>query len=128
MVLDTLSGRSPRYRLWEVYENAAEVARLRELAGCFVLLSNVPIEGDGAMDGAGLLKTYKGQYGVESDFAFLKDPLIVNDIFLKTPSRIDALGMVLIIALCEAFDYVKWRPATSRFPRVLAFYAGDHFT
>ena len=51
------------------------------------------------MDGAGLLKTYKGQYGVESDFAFLKDPLIVNDVFLKSPSRIDALGMVLIIAL-----------------------------
>jgi len=51
------------------------------------------------MDGAGLLRTYKGQYGVESDFAFLKDPLIVNDIFLKSPSRIDALGMVLIIAL-----------------------------
>lgn len=89
-----------KYRLvWEVCENAAEVARLRELAGCFVLLSNVPIEGDGAMNGAGLLKIYKGQYGVESDFAFLKDPLIVNDIFLKTPSRIDALGMVLIIAL-----------------------------
>ena len=72
---------------------------MRELAGCFVLLSNVPTEGEGAMDGAGLLRTYKGQYGVESDFAFLKDPLIVNDIFLKTPSRIDALGMVLIIAL-----------------------------
>jgi transposase len=53
----------------------------------------------GAMDAAGLLRTYKGQYGVESDFAFLKDPLIVNDLFLKTPSRIDALGMVLIIAL-----------------------------
>jgi len=89
-----------KYRLvWEVCENAAEVARLRELAGCFVLLSNVPIEGDGAMDGAGLLTIYKGQYGVESDFAFLKDPLIVNDIFLKSPSRIDALGMVLIIAL-----------------------------
>jgi len=89
-----------KYRLvWEICENAAEVARLRELAGCFVLLSNVPIEGDGAMDGASLLKTYKGQYGVESDFAFLKDPLIVNDIFLKSPSRIDALGMVLIIAL-----------------------------
>ena len=51
------------------------------------------------MDPAALLRTYKGQYGVESDFAFLKDPLIVNDVFLKTPSRIDALGMVLIIAL-----------------------------
>jgi transposase len=89
-----------RYRLvWDVSENVAEVARLRELAGCFVLLCNVPTEGEGAMDAAGLLRTYKGQYGVESDFAFLKDPLIVNDIFLKTPSRIDALGMVLIIAL-----------------------------
>jgi transposase len=89
-----------RYRLvWDVHEDVDEVARMRELAGCFVLLSNVPTEGEGAMDGAGLLRTYKGQYGVESDFAFLKDPLIVNDIFLKTPSRIDALGMVLIIAL-----------------------------
>lgn len=89
-----------RYRLaWEFCENKAAVARLRELAGCFVLLSNVPVEGDGAMDANSLLRTYKGQYGVESDFAFLKDPLIVNDIFLKKPSRIDALGMVLIIAL-----------------------------
>jgi len=89
-----------RYRLaWDVRENVLGVARLRALAGCFVLLSNVPSEGEGAMDGAALLRTYKGQYGVESDFAFLKDPIIVNDIFLKTPSRIDALGMVLIIAL-----------------------------
>jgi len=89
-----------RYKLvWEVTEDQAAVARLRELAGCFVLLSNVPLEGEGAIDGVGLLRTYKGQYGVESDFAFLKDPLVVNDVFLKTPSRIDALGMVFIIAL-----------------------------
>ena len=89
-----------RYELsWELAENAAGVARERSLAGCFVLLSNVPTEGPGAMDAARLLRTYKGQYGVESDFAFLKDPLVVNDLFLKTPSRIDALGMVLIIAL-----------------------------
>lgn len=88
------------YRVeWTIRENASEVARLRALAGCFVLLSNVPTDGEGAMDGAALLRTYKGQYGVESDIAFLKDPLVVNDIFLKTPSRIDALGMVLIIAL-----------------------------
>ena len=31
--------------------------------------------------------------------AFLKDPLIVNDTFLKMPSRIEVLGMVLIISL-----------------------------
>jgi transposase len=89
-----------RYELsWELAENADGVARERSLAGCFVLLSNVPTAGPGALDAARLLRTYKGQYGVESDFAFLKDPLVVNDLFLKTPSRIDALGMVLIIAL-----------------------------
>ncbi len=84
---------------WSIAENAAEVEKERSRAGCFVLLTNVPLEGDGAMDAARLLKTYKGQYGIESDFAFLKDPLVVNDLFLKTPSRIDALGMILIIAL-----------------------------
>jgi len=89
-----------RYSLsCELTENVSGVDRERSLAGCFVLLSNVPIAGEGSMDARRLLGTYKGQYGVESDFAFLKDPLVVNDIFIKTPSRIDALGMVLIIAL-----------------------------
>ena len=89
-----------RYKLvCELSEDTAAIQKLRELAGCFVLLTNVPTEGEQAINSAGLLKTYKGQYGVESDFAFLKDPLVVNDVFLKTPSRIDALGMVLIIAL-----------------------------
>jgi transposase len=89
-----------RYSLsWSLAEDSAAVDRERSLAGCFVLLSNVPIKGDKSMDGKKLLQTYKGQYNVESDFSFLKDPLVVNDIFLKTPSRIDALGMILIISL-----------------------------
>ena len=33
------------------------------------------------------------------NFGFLKDPLIVNDVFLKKPSRIEALGLVLVLAL-----------------------------
>jgi len=80
-------------------QNAQAIERQRDLAGCFVLISNVPAEGHDAMDASRLLLTYKGQYGVESDFAFLKDPLVVNDLFIKTPARIDVLGMVLIIAL-----------------------------
>lgn len=89
-----------KYELaWSIEENADGVARERTLAGCFVLLSNIPVEGEGAMDVRKLLQTYKGQYGVESDFAFLKDPLVVNDIFLKKPERIEVLGMILIIAL-----------------------------
>lgn len=81
---------------WEIVLKEEKVNLLREQAGCFVLLTNVPKE---SLDAAGVLRTYKGQYGIESDFVFLKDPLVVNDLFLKTPSRIDALGMILIIAL-----------------------------
>ncbi len=104
-----LRGRPPlhrpasthtRYALsWNLAVNTAGVEKERSLAGCFVLLTNVPLHGDGGLDAARLLQTYKGQYGVEQDFVFLKDPLVVNDLFLKTPSRIDALGMILIIAL-----------------------------
>jgi transposase len=36
---------------------------------------------------------------VEQNFAFLKDPLIVNSLFLKKPERIEALGLVLLLAL-----------------------------
>jgi transposase len=90
-----------RYKLsWQLVENTEGIAREKALAGCFVLATNVPAaEGFLAMDVRRLLQTYKGQYGVESDFAFLKDPLVVNDIFLKKPARIEVLGMVLIIAL-----------------------------
>jgi len=89
-----------RYVLsWELIPNTAAIEREIHIAGCFVLLTNVSIEADNGMDAKKLLLTYKGQYGVESDFAFLKDPIVVNDIFLKKPHRIDALGMVLVIAL-----------------------------
>ena len=90
-----------RYKLtWEMIENTGGVERQRTLAGCFVLITNVPAEKDPmAMDARKILQIYKGQYGVESDFVFLKDPLIVNDLFLKKPARIEVLGMVLIIAL-----------------------------
>jgi transposase len=89
-----------RYKIaWIMNEQAEAVERERKIGGCFVLLSNAPAQGDNEITAQNLLIRYKGQYGVESDFAFLKDPLIVNDLFLKSPERIDALGMILIIAL-----------------------------
>lgn len=89
-----------KYRVeWSIEENKTAVADLIAQAGCFVLLTNMP---QADLDSLSVLRTYKGQYGVESDFAFLKDPLIVNDLFLKTPARIDALGMILVIALLVA--------------------------
>jgi transposase len=46
-----------------------------------------------------VLRAYKEQHGIEQNFGFLKDPLIVNSLFLKKPERIEALGLVLLLAL-----------------------------
>lgn len=103
------------YRLrCEARENLELTARLRAHAGCFVLLSNAPEPETGSdtpeqnhrqatrprtWTAPQCLRAYKEQHGVESSFAFLKEPLIVNDVFLKKPGRIDALGLVLLLSL-----------------------------
>lgn len=87
----TLSG--------EVVERSDEAAKARAAAGCFVLLTNVPDSGEMAHTPAEVLAAYKEQHGIERNFGFLKDPLIVNDLFLKRPDRIEALGFILLVSL-----------------------------
>ena len=82
-----------------VVERSTAVERLREAAGCFVLLTNVPAEGEMAHAPCEVLAAYKEQHGIERNFGFLKDPLIVNDIFLKRPDRIEVLGFILLASL-----------------------------
>jgi len=65
-------------------------------AGCFVMLTNLTESEKSSKE---VLKIYKEQYGIEQNFSFLKEPLIVNDTFLKTPGRIDALVMILLLSL-----------------------------
>lgn len=65
-------------------------------SGCFVMLTNLPESEKSSKE---VLKIYKEQYGIEQNFSFLKEPLIVNDTFLKTPGRIDALVMILLLSL-----------------------------
>jgi transposase len=89
-----------RYRLRvTLHERAEVIARKAQEAGCFVLLTNVPMEGEMAHRAGEVLRAYKEQHGVEQNVAFLKDPLIVNSLFLKKPERIEALGLVLLLAL-----------------------------
>jgi transposase len=86
-----------RYRvLATVSENKAALEKLREEAGCFVLLTTVPV---GKKSGRDILRIYKEQDGIERNFAFLKDPLVANDVFLKKPHRIEAMGLVLVLSL-----------------------------
>jgi len=82
-----------------VVERADEVAKARQAAGCFVLLTNVPAEGEMAHTPCEVLAAYKEQHGIERNFSFLKDPLIVNDLFLKRPDRIEVLGFILLASL-----------------------------
>jgi len=89
-----------RYRLKTAISPQTEhIARLGEEAGCFVLLTNVPTAGDLAHSARDLLTVYKDQHGTEQNYGFLKDPVIVNSLFLKKEERIEALGLVLLLAL-----------------------------
>jgi transposase len=84
-----------------IAQDEAAVAALREEAGCFVLVSNVP-KAEEKMEGytsCALLKAYKEQHGIEQNFGFLKDPVIVNSLFLDKPERLEALGLILLTAL-----------------------------
>jgi transposase len=84
----------------EIVENAEKVKTLRSEAGCFVLLTNLNSEKQRQEWGSGrLLRLYKDQSGIEQNFGFLKDPAIVNGIFLKKTTRIEVLGLILLIAL-----------------------------
>jgi transposase len=80
----------------EVRQNKEAIEKLREEAGCFVLLANMPA---GEKSGIDILRTYKEQDGIERNFGFLKDPLVANDVFLKKPRRIEAMGLVLVLSL-----------------------------
>jgi transposase len=82
-----------------LYERAEVIARKTQETGGFVLLTNVPTTGDMAHQARDVLQAYKEQHGIEQNFAFLKAPLIVNRLFLKKPERIEALGVVLLLAL-----------------------------
>lgn len=83
-----------------IVEDDSKVRILRQEAGCFVLLTNLdsPFERD-AWHAEDLLRLYKNQGGIEQNFGFLKDPVIVNSVFLKKNSRIEVLGMILLISL-----------------------------
>ena len=100
------STRKPRaVKAWRyglkatLHERSEVIARKVQEAGCFVLLTNVPTEGEMAHSAGEVLRAYKAQQGVEQNFAFLKDPIIVNSLFLKKPERIEALGLVLLLSL-----------------------------
>jgi len=83
-----------------IAEDVVAVTTFREQAGCFVMITNVARETEEiGYDSKAILEAYKDQYGIEQDFGFLKDPVIVNSVFLKKPERIEVLGLILLTSL-----------------------------
>lgn len=80
--------------------DADALSPLRLEAGCFVLICNLSgIREQTQWSACSLLELYKTQSGIEQNFGFLKDPVIVNSIFLKKITGIEVLGLILLIAL-----------------------------
>ncbi|MCP4057357.1 MAG: IS1634 family transposase [Pseudoalteromonas sp.] len=84
----------------KIEQDPEKIQKLRTDAGCFVLITSLSNkENMEKWPAAELLRLYKDQDGIEKNFGFLKDPAIVNSIFLKKPERIEVLGLVLLLAL-----------------------------
>jgi len=87
------------YRIKASFErNSSKIETLLNKKGRFILATN-DLEKEGYTDQA-MLEEYKEQQNVEGGFRFLKDPwFMVDSIFLKLPSRIEALMMVMTLCL-----------------------------
>lgn len=73
------------------------IEKQQQQNACFVLATNIP---PSQLTDEEIITAYKGQGAVERGFGFLKDPLFfVSSLFLKTPSRIQGLLMVMTLAL-----------------------------
>ena len=74
-----------------------KVKPIRHSTGRFIIATNVLDRN--ILTAEEMLSKYKEQQAVERGFRFLKDPMFFTDsVFLKSPERIEALG--LIMGLC----------------------------
>jgi transposase len=81
----------------EVCPDAEAIHRQTQYKGCFVLGTNI-VASD--LSDAEVIAAYKAQSQVEGGFRFLKAPLFfVSSLFVKKPSRIQGLLMVMTLAL-----------------------------
>jgi len=86
---------------WQIHAQvrpAQEVIEAhKQQRACFVIGTNIPAC---HVSDAEVIRAYKAQSGVEGGCRFLKDPLFfVSSLFVKKPSRIQGLLMVMTLAL-----------------------------
>ena len=79
-----------------ITENTEAIQAAKEQAQSFVLVTNIPSD---KLDDRELLWRYKKQHVVEAGFRWLRQPSMASAIFLKKPERIEALMMLIHVAL-----------------------------
>ena len=83
---------------FDLRQNKRKIAETRERKGRFILSTN-QMDCDVLPDSE-ILAEYKAQSSTESSFKFIKDNAFeLDSIFLKTPSRISALMMIMTLCL-----------------------------
>ena len=93
-----------------------KLEQIKAQEACFVLASNelsyTPRE---------ILEAYKGQQNVEIDFRYLKDEGVASVIFVKTPARVEALMMLMHVALLvSSLIQYRLRKGRSQWHKALA--------
>jgi len=86
---------------WQIHGHVRpddeQMAYCKQYKACFVLGTNIDAS---QLSDADVIQAYKGQAQAEGGFRFLKDPLFfVSSLFVKKPSRIQGLLMVMTLAL-----------------------------
>jgi transposase len=80
-----------------VHADDKAIERAKQIKACYVLGTNIDAS---ELSDAAVITAYKGQSQVEGGFRFLKDPLFfVSSLFVKKPSRIQGLLLVMTLAL-----------------------------
>jgi transposase len=89
--------------VWRVQIGIQEIPRLTrpyDPDGFFILATS--ITDHRRKSDAELLKVYKEQHVVEIGFKWLKGPLAVKPVFLELPTRIQSLGLILLLGVLFA--------------------------
>jgi transposase len=74
-----------------------QIEHQKQIKACFVVGTNIAMS---QLSDAEVIRAYKGQVQAERGFRFLKDPLFfVSSLFVKKPSRVQGLLMVMTMAL-----------------------------
>ena len=87
---------SYKIRITQTGQKERECRQHLQNESCIVLISNVI---DETVTDRCLIETYKGQQTVENSFRQFKGPNLASVIYLKNPARIQALTMILSLAL-----------------------------